>query len=83
VKRTGRDEPIGDVIHTCMETTQGNSLCSYLYLELAKMLCFSFLSFIYFLLQNWRTGWQNRFGGGGQVVSTSGSREVAGKGVGG
>jgi hypothetical protein len=34
VKKTGRDEPVGVVIHTCMETTQGNSLC--LYLKLAK-----------------------------------------------
>jgi hypothetical protein len=36
VKRTGRDEPIGVVIHICMETTQVISLCSYLYLKLAK-----------------------------------------------
>jgi hypothetical protein len=36
------------VIHICMETTQGNSLCIYLYLKLAKMSCFFFLSFVYF-----------------------------------
>jgi hypothetical protein len=36
VKRTGRDEPVGVVIHICMETTQGISLCSYLYLKLGK-----------------------------------------------
>jgi hypothetical protein len=42
VKRTGRDEPIGVVIHVCMKTTQKISLCSYLYLKLAKMPCFSF-----------------------------------------
>jgi hypothetical protein len=41
VKRIGRDEPVGVVIHICMETTQGISLCSYLYLKLAKMPCFS------------------------------------------
>jgi hypothetical protein len=40
VKRTGRDEPVGVVI--CMETTQRNSLCSYLYLKLAKKSHFSF-----------------------------------------
>jgi hypothetical protein len=39
---TGRDEPIGIVIHMCMEATQGISLCSYLYLKLAKMPCFSY-----------------------------------------
>jgi hypothetical protein len=36
VKRTGRDESIGAEIHICMETTQGNTLCRYLYLKLAK-----------------------------------------------
>jgi hypothetical protein len=35
-KRTGRDEAIGTVLDMCMETTQGNSLCSCLYLKLAK-----------------------------------------------
>jgi hypothetical protein len=42
------DKPNGVVIHICMETTQGNSLCSYLYLKPAKhyvslfyLLCFS------------------------------------------
>jgi hypothetical protein len=40
-KRTGRDEPIWVVIHIYMETTQGISLYSYLYLKLAKALCFS------------------------------------------
>jgi hypothetical protein len=55
VKRIGRDEPIGVVIHICMETTHVfpgffsffflfymYSLCSYLYLKLAKTSCFSF-----------------------------------------
>jgi hypothetical protein len=35
-KRTGRGESIGAVMHICMGTTQGNSLCGYLYLKLAK-----------------------------------------------
>jgi hypothetical protein len=35
VKRPGRGELIGAVIHICMEITQGNSLCSCLYLKLA------------------------------------------------
>jgi hypothetical protein len=29
VKRT-RDEPVGAVLHTCMEISQGNSLGSYI-----------------------------------------------------
>jgi hypothetical protein len=36
VKRTGRGESTGALIHICMGTTQGNSLCSCLYLKLAK-----------------------------------------------
>jgi hypothetical protein len=55
VKRTGKDKPIVVAIHICMETIQGNSLCSYLYLKVAKTL-FLFLSFMFFLLQNRRTG---------------------------
>jgi hypothetical protein len=34
--RTGREEPIGFVIHIFMEIIQENSLCGYLYLKLAK-----------------------------------------------
>jgi hypothetical protein len=34
VKRSGRDEPMSVEIHMCMETTQGISLYSYLYLKL-------------------------------------------------
>jgi hypothetical protein len=32
-----RDDLIGVVVHICMETTQGKSLCSYLYFRIAKM----------------------------------------------
>jgi hypothetical protein len=42
VKRSDRDEPMWVVIHKCMEAMLGISLCSYLYLKLAKMLCFSY-----------------------------------------
>jgi hypothetical protein len=78
-ERTGRDEPTGVVIHTCMETTQGNSLCSYLSLKLAKTPCFSF-SFMFFILQNQRTGGQNRWW---WWFDTGGRGEVMGKEVGG
>jgi hypothetical protein len=42
VKRSGREEPIRVVIHICMETMLRISLCSYLYLKVAKMLCLSY-----------------------------------------
>jgi hypothetical protein len=52
-KKNKGDEPVLGIIHISMETSQGNSLCSYL--KQTKML------FIYlFILQNWRTGGQNR-----------------------
>jgi hypothetical protein len=47
VKKTGRDEPIEVAIYICMETTQGISLCTYLYLKLAKMSCFSMFCFLF------------------------------------
>jgi hypothetical protein len=37
VKRTRGEELIRVAIHVYMETTQGNSLCSHLYLKLTKM----------------------------------------------
>jgi hypothetical protein len=37
-----------------METSQGNSLCSYLYLKLAKMSCFSFSLFSFAKSENRR-----------------------------
>jgi hypothetical protein len=52
-----------------MEATQGISVYTYPYLKLAKMLCFSFLSYMFFLQKNWRTRRQNRFcteAGGGR-----------------
>jgi hypothetical protein len=42
VKRSGRDEPIGVVIHMYMEAMLGISLYSYPYLKLANMLCLSY-----------------------------------------
>jgi hypothetical protein len=48
MKRSGRDEPIWIVTHICMETTQGISLHSYLYLKLAKMPCFSYYFLFFF-----------------------------------
>jgi hypothetical protein len=59
-ERSGRDEPIEVVIYRCKETTQGNSLCSYLFLKLAKMARFS-SSLLFLFLQNQRTRGWNRF----------------------
>jgi hypothetical protein len=39
VKRSGRDEPMWVVIQLYMEAMLGISLYSYLYIQLAKMLC--------------------------------------------
>jgi hypothetical protein len=48
VKRTGTGEPIWVVIQICMETTQGISLYSYLYLKLAMTPCFSYYRLCFF-----------------------------------
>jgi hypothetical protein len=42
VKRCGKDEPMWVAIHKCMEATLGISLYSYLYLKVAKTICFSY-----------------------------------------
>jgi hypothetical protein len=47
VKRTERGESIGVVIHICMGTTQGNFLCSYLYLKLAKRHVSHFIFYVF------------------------------------
>jgi hypothetical protein len=48
MKKIRGDKPIGVTIHIYMEISQGNSLCSYLYLKQAKISWFSFLSFLFF-----------------------------------
>jgi hypothetical protein len=47
VKRTGGDEPFWVVLHIYMETTQGISLYSYLYLKLAKNAMFLLSSYVF------------------------------------
>jgi hypothetical protein len=61
-----------------METTQGNSLCSYLYLKLAKISCFSYylLWFFFYKVGEQERGAGSALGGGG----TGGKGEVVGKG---
>jgi hypothetical protein len=65
------DKPIGVITHTCMEISQRNSLCSYLYLKLAKMSCFSFYLFSSAKSENRRL---NRSCSEGRVASVGGSR---------
>jgi hypothetical protein len=43
MKRTGRGELTGALIDVCIGITQGNSLCSYLYLRVAKCHVFHFI----------------------------------------
>jgi hypothetical protein len=69
MKKNKGDEIIGVIIHIYMEISQGNSLCSYLYLKLAKM---SFFSFLYFPLQNRRISERNRSCWGSRVESDVG-----------
>jgi hypothetical protein len=60
VKRSDRNEPIWIVIHICMITTLGISLDSYVYLKLAKTLCFSYY-LLCFLFNKIREQEQNKF----------------------
>jgi hypothetical protein len=71
-------EEIEVVIQIWIETTQGKSLCCYLHLKQAIMLCFSFYILCFFFYKNLKKGSARGVGFG-----TSGSRAVAGKGIGG
>jgi hypothetical protein len=77
VKRSGRDEPMWVGIHLCMETTLGISLCTYLYLKLAKPLCLPYylLCFLFNKIgeQEAGPGSAQKEGGEGKV----GEQEVA------
>jgi hypothetical protein len=78
MKKTKGDEPIGVVIHICMETTQRSSLCGYLNLKLAKRSCFSLHLFSSTKSEN-RSAEHVLLGVGG-VFGTGGRGEVVGKG---
>jgi hypothetical protein len=54
VKRTGKGDSIEIVIHTCTGTIQGSTLCSYLYLKLAKHKVSPFIFYV------WSTKSQNK-----------------------
>jgi hypothetical protein len=81
VKRIRGDEPNEVVICICFETTQGNSLCRYLFLKLARRSCFPFylLCFFFYKIREQ----EGRTGSAWGVGDTGGTVEVVGKGVGG
>jgi hypothetical protein len=83
VRSADRDETISIVIHICMETTQGNSLCSYLYLKLAKMHVFLIIFYVFFFSYKIR----EQEGRTGSVLGERGLAQmeggVVGKGIGG
>jgi hypothetical protein len=77
MKKNRGNEPSRVMIHRYMEISQGNSLCSYLYLKQAKMSFFNFLFFFFCLFlykireQKGRRGlawggWYPWEGGGGK-----------------
>jgi hypothetical protein len=75
VKRTRRVEPIGVVMHICMETTQGNCWCRDLYLKLPETSCFSF-----YLLSSMKAE-KRRVEQVKEVSGTTGRGKVTRKGV--
>jgi hypothetical protein len=48
MKKIKGDKPVGVIIHIYIEISQGNSLCSYLYLKQAKISWFPYLSFFFY-----------------------------------
>jgi hypothetical protein len=88
VKRSGRDESVWAIIHTCMEAVLGIFLYRNLYLKLAKILCFSYC-LLYFLFnkigeQESRTGsawkwWELRGVGRAQGAGCGGRGEWLGR----
>jgi hypothetical protein len=57
VKRTGEGESTGAVKHICMGTTQGNSLCSYFNLKLAKHPVSHFIFYVFSSTKSSWVGW--------------------------
>jgi hypothetical protein len=73
MKKNRRDEPIGVLMPIYIELSQGNSLCSYLYLRQAKM---SFFFLFYSTNSENRRVEQVPHRG----IGTSGRRKVVGRG---
>jgi hypothetical protein len=76
MKKFRGDKPIGAIIHIYMEISQGNSLCSYLYLKQTKMSFFSFIFSFFFYNIGEEEGRTGPVVGG---CGTSRRGEVAGK----
>jgi hypothetical protein len=73
------DKPVEVVIYIYMEISQGNSLCSYLYVKQAKNVMFFILSLFFCTKSEGRTGSMGR----GEVLTAVGRGRWQGKGVGG
>jgi hypothetical protein len=73
VKRSGRDKPIWIVIHVYVETAQGISLYSYLYLKLPKTPCSSYYLLCFSSIKPENNRVKQVLPGGGR-----GGREVGG-----
>jgi hypothetical protein len=56
MKKIRGDKAVGVMIHIYMEISQGNSLCSYLYLKQAKMSFIFYFFFYKIRQQEGRTG---------------------------
>jgi hypothetical protein len=52
MKKIRGDKPIGVIKHIYNEISQGNSLCSHLYLKQAKMSCFPFICSPFIVYKN-------------------------------
>jgi hypothetical protein len=78
MKKIRGGKPFRVIIHIYMELSQGNSLSTTFFSNRLKFHVFRFI-FFFFLLQNQRTGGQNK-SCPGDKVGTSGRGEVMGKG---
>jgi hypothetical protein len=74
MKKMRGDEPIGVLIHTYVEISQGNSLHKYLYLKQAKMSCFSFYLFSFFFYKIRKQKGRIGTSGRGEVLEKGGRR---------
>jgi hypothetical protein len=65
MKKIRGNKLTGAIIHIYMEISQGNFLCSYLYLKQAKMSCFPFHLFSFFFYKTEQKGGTGPEGVGG------------------
>jgi hypothetical protein len=76
MKKIREDEPVGVIIHTYMEISQGNLLCSYLYSNKLKCHVFLFYLFLFFFYKI------REQEGGASPAQGGGSGNSEGRGIG-